>query len=198
VSRRMFADILSLIARLRHRPSQHDREFGSDATTTMAEVRPDAGKAARFSVSAQSTGSFGYFPAARCAIYRAGNARRGDPGLATILKRGNVGLVQSSLRSSARASASVGITSPTAPADGPWLRRQLRSRSRIRSILHWFALPLRERDQLPMSPGYRLYLVPITRPTQPRQGMRKRSHIPHTPAVPDTSHVATGLMAAGR
>jgi hypothetical protein len=32
VSRRMFQDILRLIARLRAPPAQHDREIGSDAT----------------------------------------------------------------------------------------------------------------------------------------------------------------------
>jgi hypothetical protein len=59
--------------------------------TTIAEVRPDVGRAARFSVSVQSTGLFGHLPFARCAIYRAGNARRGDPGLATTRNRGNIG-----------------------------------------------------------------------------------------------------------
>jgi hypothetical protein len=54
----------------------------------MAEVGPDAGRAARFSVSAQSTGWFGHLPSARCAIYRAGIADNDVPHRPRLRGRG--------------------------------------------------------------------------------------------------------------
>jgi hypothetical protein len=58
VSRQMFADILSLITRLRAPPRPHEGPTASNAAATTAEVRLDAVGAARFSAAASSTGGF--------------------------------------------------------------------------------------------------------------------------------------------
>jgi hypothetical protein len=56
VSGQMFANILSLIARLRAPPAPARRALGwVIRQTTTAEVRLDAGKSARFSAVVQST-----------------------------------------------------------------------------------------------------------------------------------------------
>src|SRR6266568_8732287 len=55
VPRQMFQEILSLIARLRAPPRQHEEPGDQMRQATTAKMRLDAGKAARFSPSAQST-----------------------------------------------------------------------------------------------------------------------------------------------
>ena len=78
--------------------------------TATAEFRPNGGRTARFSVSAQPTGWFGDLLSAR---YRAGNAPRGDPGLATTRNRENVGLRTFSL-STLRLLAALAVLSSAA------------------------------------------------------------------------------------
>jgi hypothetical protein len=58
VSRQMFAKVLSLIARLQAPPHQHDGLWGRTARITMGRCVTIQAKAARFSASTESIGSF--------------------------------------------------------------------------------------------------------------------------------------------
>ena len=73
---------------------------------------------------------------------------------------------------SARASASAGITSPTATVPRPQLQRELAPHSGMHQVqvLKCLALPVRQRLQLPMSPGFQFHPAPTTGPTRPAQG----------------------------
>jgi hypothetical protein len=58
---------------------------------TIGKVRLDAGKTARFGVSAQSTGWFDRLLGPHARFTVAQDARRGDRGLTTTRNMGNVG-----------------------------------------------------------------------------------------------------------
>ena len=90
VPRQMFQEILSLIARLRHRPRQHERDIGADATDDGRGV-PAAGRATRFSASARSTGDFDHLPCTREAICHCLRCPNGRPGLTITRNPENVG-----------------------------------------------------------------------------------------------------------
>ena len=92
VPRQMFQEILSLMPGCGHRRRRHDERWRQMQQTTAAEVRLDAGRAARFSASVRSTGGFDRLPRTRCAIAVAQDARRDDLGLATTRNPGDVDL----------------------------------------------------------------------------------------------------------
>jgi hypothetical protein len=62
--------------------------------TTVAEVRLDAGRAARFSASVRSTGGFDRLPRTRCAICRCSRRPKGRSWSQTIRNPGNVGYIR--------------------------------------------------------------------------------------------------------
>ena len=92
VSRQMFADILSLIARLRAPPPLMLVPADQMRDATTGKVRLDAGEAARFSASAQSIGPFDRLVRPRGAVYRCRRRPKGRFWLTTNGNPGNIGL----------------------------------------------------------------------------------------------------------
>jgi hypothetical protein len=92
VSRQMFAEILSLIARLRA-PSAPARGRGrANPRAARGEACRDAGKTVRIGVAVPSTAGFDrlLLAARQFAVARAG--QKGDPGLKIARNLANVGL----------------------------------------------------------------------------------------------------------
>ena len=91
VPRQMFAEILSLIGRLRAPPARHEARGASGLARVRRRGMSGANKRATFGVSLLSTAGFNRLLPAATAICPCPSLRRHDPGLETAGYLANVG-----------------------------------------------------------------------------------------------------------